>query len=237
MTDDRRRTRRLAPDPRGRRVDLRASLRGSLRGGGGGIALAFRSPVTRPPPLVALVDISGSMSEYSRLFLHFLHALAAKRRRVHSFVFATLLTNITRELANRDPDDALARASARVKDWEGGTRIASALHDFNRLWSRRVLGGGAVVLLFTDGLEREVGPDLPFEMDRLHRSCSRLVWLNPLLRFGAFEARAAGIRALLPHVDEFRPIHSLASMDALVRALGAGSAPVADPRRWLQAAS
>lgn len=235
LPDDRRRTRRLAPDPRGRQVDLRASLRASLRVGGASIALARRSPQTRPPPLVALVDISGSMAEYSRLFLHFLHALSRRRRRIHVFVFATRLTNITRELANRDPDDALARAGARVQDWEGGTRIATALHEFNRLWSRRVLGGGATLMLFTDGLERDTGDDLAFEMDRLHRSCRRFVWLNPLLRFGAFQARASGIRAMLPHVDEFRPIHNLASMATLVRALGPAGDATADPSRWLQA--
>jgi uncharacterized protein with von Willebrand factor type A (vWA) domain len=237
LPDDARPTRRLKADPRGKIVDLRRSLRDSLRGGGATIDLAFRSRAVKPPPLVAIVDISGSMAEYSRLFLHFLHALAEKRRRVHSFVFATRLTNITRELSHRDPDDALARAAARVKDWEGGTRISPALHEFNRLWSRRVLGQGATVLLFTDGLERDVGSDLAFEMDRLHRSCRRLVWLNPLLRFGAFEARAAGIRAMLPHVDEFRPIHSLASMEDLVRALAAGDAGRRDPSRWLKPAA
>jgi uncharacterized protein with von Willebrand factor type A (vWA) domain len=173
------------------------------------------------------------MSEYSRLFLHFLHSLAEKRRRVHSFVFATRLTNITRELRRRDPDEALALAGKRAEDWEGGTRISAALHDFNRLWSRRVLSGGPVVLLFTDGLERQVTPELAFEMDRLKRSCRRLVWLNPLLRFDAFEARASGIRAMLPHVHEFRPIHSLASMDELCRALSADRSGGADPRRWL----
>ena len=235
LPDDDRPTRRLRPDRRGRIVDLRASLRRSLRGGGATIDLAFSSRRTRPPPLVAIVDISGSMAEYSRLFLHFLHTLAEKRRRVHSFVFATRLTNVSRELTHRDPDDALARAAARVKDWEGGTRIASALRDFNRHWSRRVLGQGATVLLFTDGLEREVGDDLAFEMDRLRRSCRRLVWLNPLLRFSAFEARATGIRAMLPHVDEFRPIHSLASMEELVRALAPSRQAGADPARWLRA--
>ena len=137
----------------------------------------------RHPPVVALVDISGSMAEYSRLFLHFLHALTEHRRRVHSFLFATRLTNVTRELASRDPDEALARASSAVEDWEGGTRIAAALHAFNRYWSRRVLSQGAIVLLFTDGLEREVTSSLAFELDRLKRSCRRLVWLNPLLRF------------------------------------------------------
>ena len=233
LGDDRRRTRRFVPDRRGRDVDLRTTLRRTLRAGGHSIELAFRSPAEKPPPLVALVDISGSMAEYSRLFLHFLHALTERRRRVHSFVFATRLTNISRELAHRDPDDALARTSARARDWEGGTRIASALHDFNRLWSRRVLGGGATVMLFTDGLEREVEADLPFEMDRLHRSCRRLIWLNPLLRFEAFQARAAGVRAMLPHVDEFRPIHNLSSMASLVRALEPSRSVSADPRGWL----
>ncbi len=237
LPDDRRPTRRLVADPRGRKADLRATLRRSMRTGGASIDLAYRSRAEKPPPIVALVDISGSMAEYSRLFLHFLHALAeTRRRRVHAFVFATRLTNVTRELAGRDPDEALARAAARVTDWEGGTRITSALHDFNRTWSRRVLGGGAVVLLFTDGLEREVGAELAFETDRLRRSCRRLVWLNPLLRFDAFAARAAGIRAMLPHVDEFRPIHSLASMEALVGALSGAPSGVANPARWLHAA-
>ena len=152
-------------------------------------------------------------------------------------MFVTRLTNITRELARRDPDDALARAADRVQDWEGGTRIAGGLHDFNRLWSRRVLGQNAVVLLFTDGLERQVTSELTFEMDRLKRSCRRLVWLNPLLRFGAFEPRAAGIRAMLPYVHEFRAIHNLASMEDLCRALAAGRTPGLDAKRWLQTAS
>jgi uncharacterized protein with von Willebrand factor type A (vWA) domain len=230
-------TRRFTPDAHGRRIDPRRTFRRSLRAGGATIDLAYRSRAVRHAPLVALVDVSGSMAEYSRLFLHFLHAVAEKRRQVHSFVFATRLTNITRELAHRDPDDALARAAQRVQDWEGGTRIAGCLHDFNRLWSRRVLSQGAVVLLFTDGLEREVTKELTFEMDRLKRSCRRLVWLNPLLRFDAFEARAGGIRAMLPHVHDFRPIHSLASMDQLCRALSADRGGAADPRRWLRKAS
>jgi len=228
-------TRRFLADQKGRRIDLRRTFRRSLRGGGAVIDLAYRSPATRHAPLVAIVDISGSMAEYSHLFLHFLHAIAEKRRRVHSFVFATRLTNISRELTSRDPDEALARASERVQDWEGGTRIAHALHDFNRDWSRRVLGQGAIVLLFTDGLEREVTDELTFEMDRLKRSCRRLIWLNPLLRFDAFEARASGIRAMLPHVHEFRPIHSLASMEELCRALSGEHAERGDTRRWLRA--
>ncbi len=228
-------TRRFLPDPRGRRIDPRRAFRRSLRCGGAAIELAYRSPAVRHAPVVALMDISGSMADYSRLFLHFLHAIAEKRRRVHSFVFATRLTNISRELTSRDPDQALARAAKRVQDWEGGTRIAHALHDFNRHWSRRVLGQGAIVLLFTDGLEREVTPELTFEMDRLKRSCRRLVWLNPLLRFDAFEARASGIRAMLPHVEEFRPIHNLASMEGLCRALSGDLTERANPRHWLRA--
>lgn len=228
-------TRRFLPDPKGRQIDLRRTLRRSLRGGGAGIDLAYRSPAVRHAPVVALMDISGSMAEYSRVFLHFLHALAEKRRRVHSFVFATRLTNISRELTSRDPDEALARASKRVQDWEGGTRIAHALYDFNRHWSRRVLSQGAIVLLFTDGLEREVTSELTFEMDRLKRSSRRLIWLNPLLRFDAFEARAAGIRAMLSHVDEFRPIHNLASMEELCRALSGEASEQCSPRRWLRA--
>ncbi|WP_414471071.1 vWA domain-containing protein [Microvirga sp. M2] len=227
-------TRRFLPDPRGRRIDPRKTFRRSLRGAGAGIDLAYRSPAVRYAPVVALVDISGSMAEYSRLFLHFLHAIAEKRRRVHSFVFATRLTNISRELASRDPDEALARASKRAQDWEGGTRIAHALHDFNRHWSRRVLGQGAIVLLFTDGLERNVTRELTFEMDRLMRSSRRLIWLNPLLRFDGFEARASGIRAMLPHVDEFRPIHNLASMNDLCRALSGQANEGTEPRRWLR---
>ncbi|WP_134495228.1 vWA domain-containing protein [Microvirga pakistanensis] len=235
LPDDEMTTRRFRLDPRGRRIDLRRTLRRSLRGGGAGIDLAYCSPTVRHAPVVALMDISGSMAEYSRLFLHFLHAVAEKRRRVHSFVFATRLTNISRELTSRDPDEALARASRRVQDWEGGTRIAHALHAFNRHWSRRVLGQGAVVLLFTDGLEREVTGELTFEMDRLKRSSRRLIWLNPLLRFDAFEARASGIRAMLPHVDEFRPIHNLASMEDLCRTLSGAPSGQASPRSWLQA--
>jgi uncharacterized protein len=234
LPDDDTPTRRYRADSHGHRIDPRRTFRRSLRAGGATIDLAFRTRSVRRPPLVALVDISGSMAEYSRLFLHFLHAVAEKGRRVHAFVFATRLTNITRELTHRDPDEALARASSLVQDWEGGTRIAVCLHEFNRRWSRRVLTQGAVVLLFTDGLERQVGPDLAFEMDRLRRSSRKLVWLNPLLRFDAFQARASGVRAMLPHVDEFRPIHSLGSMEELCRALGEERSRESDPRLWLR---
>ena len=171
------------------------------------------------PPIVALLDISGSMGEYTRLFLHFLHAVTDARKRVHSFLFGTRLTNVTRALKTKDPDEALAACSTSVADWAGGTRIATSLAAFNRLWGRRVLGQGAVVLLITDGLERDADDRLAFEIDRLHRSCRRLVWLNPLLRFAGFEPKAHGIRTMLPHVDEFRAIHNLNSMADLVEAL------------------
>ena len=228
------RTRRFKPHPRGHLIDVRRTLRSSLKGGGDFIDLRFAGPKTKPPPVVALLDISGSMTQYSRIFLHFLHALTDARKRVSTFLFGTRLTNVTRALRERDPDDALAACSASVPDWSGGTRIASSLHAFNKLWARRVLGQGAIVLLITDGLERDADDVLAFEIDRLHRSCQRLIWLNPLLRFEGFEARARGIRTMLPHVDEFRPIHNLDSMATLVAALGPGGSRAADPKLWLQ---
>jgi uncharacterized protein with von Willebrand factor type A (vWA) domain len=236
LPDDTVPTRRFQAAHAGARIDPRRTFRRSLRGGGGSIDLAFRERAEIHPPVVALVDISGSMAEYSRIFLHFLHAVTEKRRRVHSFVFGTRLTNVTRMLRARDPDEALALAGKAAPDWEGGTRIADALHSFNRVWSRRVLSGGAVVLLFTDGLERHLDGELGFEMDRLRRSCRQLVWLNPLLRFDAFEARASGIRAMLPHVDSFRPIHNLAAMTDLCAALSPDADRRSDPRLWLKKA-
>lgn len=236
LPDDRVPTRRFQAAHAGARIDPRRTFRRSLRGGGASIDLAFRERAQVHPPVVALVDISGSMAEYSRIFLHFLHALTEKRRRVHSFVFGTRLTNVTRMLRARDPDEALALAGKAAPDWEGGTRIATALHTFNRVWSRRVLSGGAVVLLFTDGLERHLDDELGFEMDRLRRSCRQLVWLNPLLRYEGFEARASGIRAMLPHVDSFRPIHNLAAMADLCAALSPDAGRQGDPRLWLKKA-
>jgi uncharacterized protein len=228
------RTRRLAPHPHGHLIDIRRTLRSSFKGGGDFIDLRFVGAKSKPPPLVALLDISGSMSQYSRIFLHFLHALTDARKRVSTFLFGTRLSNVTRALKERDPDDALAACSASVPDWSGGTRIASSLHAFNKLWARRVLAQGAVVLLITDGLERDADDSLAFEIDRLHRSCRRLVWLNPLLRFEGFEARARGIKTMLPHVDEFRPIHNLESMAALVAALQPGGGRAGNPKTWMQ---
>jgi len=215
------RTRRLRRDPHGARIDMRATLRQSLRSGAGLIALERRSPRRRHPPLVVLCDISGSMSRYSRMFLHFLHAITNDRDRVYTFVFGTRLTNITRHLRHRDVDVALGHVALAVADWSGGTRIGTSLKEFNVRWSRRVLGQNAVVLMITDGLDRDLGHELEEQMERLHKSCRRLIWLNPLLRYEGFEPRPAGVRAMLPHVDAFLPAHNIESLVELARALSA----------------
>jgi uncharacterized protein len=229
------RTRRMAASRRGHLIDIRRTLRASMKAGGALIDLKYLGTRQKEPPIVALLDISGSMSQYTRLFLHFLHAIAEREKRVTTFLFGTRLTNVTRAIRQRDPDEALAACSANVADWSGGTRIASSLRAFNKQWARRVLGQGAVVLLITDGLERDAEDDmLGFEIDRLHRSCRRLIWLNPLLRFEGFEARAKGVKTMLPHVDELRPIHNLESMAELVRSLSGQGAKDTDPKLWLK---
>jgi hypothetical protein len=218
---DERRTRRWRPAATGNRVDLAATIRASLRTGGEIMALETRRNRTRPPPLVVLCDVSGSMSRYTQILLHFLHSVANDRERVSVFLFGTRLSNITRQLKHRDPEFAFQMVSALVPDWSGGTRIGTALQDFNRRWARRVLGQGAVVLLVTDGLERGDAVGLAEAMARLHRSCRRLIWLNPLLRWDGFAPKAQGIRAILPHVDEFRPVHNLESLKRLIACLSA----------------
>ncbi len=220
---DARPTRRFRPDPLGPVVDLRATARASLRQGGEILTLARRRRVSRPPPLVALCDISGSMGRYAQILLHFLHAVSNDRERVHSFLFGTRLTNVSRQLKARDPEVAFEMISHIVPDWSGGTRIGESLELFNRLWARRVLGQGAVVLLITDGLDREGARGLAEATDRLRRSCRRLIWLNPLLRYDGFQPKSQGIRAMLPHVDDFRPVHNLASLRDLVATLSGPS--------------
>jgi len=215
-------TRRFARDPRGARADMRATLRAALRSGGI-IELKRKSRRRRPPPLVVLCDISGSMSRYSRVFLHFMHSVTNDRDRVFTFVFGTRLTNITRFLRFRDVDVALDKVAEAVEDWSGGTRIGHSVHEFNRSWSRRVLGQGAVVLMITDGLDRDAGTGLAHEMDRLHRSCRQLIWLNPLLRYEGFEPRSLGMKAMLPYVDEFRPVHNLESLENLIDVISAAA--------------
>lgn len=212
-------TRRYRQGPSGR-VDMRATLRNAMRRPGHGIPLMHRERRYRPPSIVVLCDISGSMSQYSRMVLHFVHAVTSARDRVSSFVFGTRLTNITRLLRSKDVDVALTNVSEAVEDWSGGTRIGECLSDFNRHWGRRVLAQGAVVLLISDGLDRDAGEGLELQMQRLHRSCRRLIWLNPLLRYDGYEPRTLGTRAMLPHVDDFRTIHSLQSMQDLADVLG-----------------
>ncbi len=211
-------SRRSAASPQGR-IDAARTLRRALRKGGEMDRLMFKKPRPRYPNLVVLCDISGSMSQYSRVILHFLHAVSNAKgagwAQVHAFTFGTRLTNITRHLATRDVDAALAAAGAEAQDWEGGTRIGSCLEAFNRDWSRRVMGQGAVVLLITDGLDRDKPDDLARQMQRLHLTARRLIWLNPLLRWDGFAPKAAGIRAMLPHVDSFRAGHSIASLEEL----------------------
>jgi uncharacterized protein with von Willebrand factor type A (vWA) domain len=217
-------SRRWAGATRGR-LDWRASLRAQARAES--LALLRQRPRERVAPLLILADISGSMSRYSRMFLHLAHGLAnptEKRLRpsISSFVFGTRLTPITRLLKLRDPDLALAAVSRRVQDWSGGTRISACLHEFNQHWARRLLRSDSTVLLITDGLEQgsEADPDcrqLAFEAQRLRLSCKRLLWLNPLLRFDGFEPKAAGVRALLPEVTRHLPVHNLASLQELVK--------------------
>jgi uncharacterized protein with von Willebrand factor type A (vWA) domain len=223
-------TRRTVAARRGLRIDAARTVREAMRRHGELGRLHRRRRVERPLTVVALCDISGSMGRYSEMLLRFLHLLHAHRGAGHVFTFATHLTNVTRVLRHRDVDRALARLGTEVTDWASGTRLGSCLREFNLAWSRRVLASGAIVLLVTDGLDRgddlgatdlgEAATDvLRIEAARLRRSCKRLVWLNPLLRYAGFEPRAAGVRALLPNVDEHRPIHDLDSLESLARAL------------------
>jgi hypothetical protein len=212
-------TRRFRAASHGTRYDLRRSMQLMTRNNGQLITFARKRRRQRQPPVVLLCDISGSMSAYSRIFLHFSHALAAVNRRVYTFVFGTRLTNISRQLRDVDVDRALAQVSAAVPDWDGGTRIGDCLEQFNVAWSRRVLAQNAVVILLTDGLERDSVSNLGRQMLRLKRSCRQLIWLNPVLRYAEFRPSAAGIREMLPHVDLFLPAHNLECLDDLQRIL------------------
>jgi uncharacterized protein with von Willebrand factor type A (vWA) domain len=213
------------------RLDVRATLLRMARSPQT-LTPAYTRPRSELPPLVVLLDISGSMDRYARLFLHYVHGVAQRHPHVHVLTFGTRLTDITRCLRHRDVDEALQRADERVPDWKGGTRIASCLDEFNRRWARRLLGGNAAVLLLTDGLDRDEHGGLGAVAAQLSRRAHQLVWLNPLLRFDGFEPKAAGVRALLPHVDRFLPVHNLASLADLGRALA--SPPGASPRFRLQ---
>lgn len=216
----RRRHERAFNDQNGGALDLRATLQRMARQPHT-LLPAFTRPRREWPTLVVLLDISGSMERYARLLLHYVHGLTRRYLRVHTLTFGTRLTNITRSLKQRDPDVALQLADAQVHDWKGGTRIATCLDEFNRVWARRLLGSNAAVLLMTDGLDRDEHGDLARTARQLRRMAHQIVWLNPLLRFDGFEPRAAGVRALLPNVDRFLPVHNLASLADLGRALRA----------------
>ena len=202
-----------------RKIDLRQSLKGANKFCGEYIPLRYKSRKDKNPPIIAICDVSGSMSRYSRMLLHFMHVLTTLRNDVHTFLFGTRLTNVTRFLRFKDVDEALAATSSAVEDWSGGTRIGDCLKEFNFNWSRRVLGPGAIVLFITDGLDRGGGIGLSKQIKMIQKSSKRLIWLNPLLRYEEFAPKPTGVKAILPHVDEFRPIHSLESMDQLVNAL------------------
>lgn len=229
-------TRRFYPDPKGRRTDLRATLRRAARTGGDLGKLAMRKRRRRVPPLVILCDISGSMDRYARMMLHFIHTLTNDRDRVHSFLFGTRLTNVTRTMKRKDPDVAIDQCAAQVEDWAGGTRIGATLEEFNRLWSRRVMTQSPIVLLISDGLDRDGAAGLVEEMDRLHKSCRQLIWLNPLLRWDGYEPKASGAKAMIDHVDSFRPIHNLDSLAKLAEAISREPGPN-DMNAWKELAA
>ncbi|GAC1449447.1 MAG: VWA domain-containing protein [Ktedonobacterales bacterium] len=212
-------SRRRRPARRGSSLDLRRIFRQSLRTGGEPIQLARREVRRKPRPLVILCDISGSMSLYARLLLHFVHTVSNGLAHVETFVFGTRLTRITRQLARRDVDGAIQDVTKSVQDWSGGTRIGESLRAFNFRWGRRVLGRGAVVLIISDGWDRGDVRELGEEMARLQRSCHRLIWLNPLLGQDDYRPVTAGMRAALPYIDDFLPANNLDSLLVLGRLL------------------
>jgi hypothetical protein len=214
-----RRVRRQMRVTRGHYLDMRALMRRNLRYGGEFLDLAWRDLKFKPRPLVVLCDISGSMEQYSRMLLHFIYTLANGMDHVEAFLFGTRLTRVTRQIRRKDIDEAFREVGAAVQDWGGGTRIGDALKTFNYHWGRRVLGGGAVVLLISDGWDRGNVDLLEQEMARLQRSCFRLIWLNPLLASPDYEPLTRGLQAALAYVDDFMPMHNLESLEALGRTL------------------
>ncbi|MBW3631907.1 MAG: VWA domain-containing protein [Chloroflexi bacterium] len=215
-----RKTRRRMRAKHGNFIDPRATLRGSLRHGGIPLELRRQKRKIRTRPLVVICDISGSMDRYARLLLRFVHALGQGLDNTEVFVFGTRLTRITRELRKRDVDTALTQVVSSVEDWSGGTRIGEAIKAFNFKWARRVLRSGATVVVISDGWDRGDPELLGREMARLQRSCRRLIWLNPLLGAPGYQPLTQGMRAAMPYIDEFLPIHNLQSLEALADLLG-----------------
>jgi uncharacterized protein with von Willebrand factor type A (vWA) domain len=212
-------SRRRRPGRRGNRLAARLMLRSSLGAGGEPVAWWWWRRRTRPRPIALVCDISGSMERYSRFLLRFAHALARSGAPVEVFVFGTRLTRITRELRVRDPDAALECVAGKVADWSGGTRIGASLHELNRRWVRRTIRSGAVVLIVSDGWERDDPAQLAREMATLRRSCRRLIWLDPLAGRPGFEPSTQGLRAALPYVDEFVACANVASLEHLAERL------------------
>jgi uncharacterized protein with von Willebrand factor type A (vWA) domain len=208
-------TRRKTPARAGSYPDMRRMVRRNLKYGAEMIELTWRKIKRKPRPLVIICDISGSMSLYSRLLLHFIHTISNGLMNVEAFVFGTRLTRITRQLKRRDVDDAVRDVSKTVQDWSGGTRIGDAIHYFNHKWARRVLGRGAVVLVISDGWDRGEAGVLETEMDRLQHSCHRLIWLNPLLGSPDYRPLTIGMKTALPFIDNFLPAHNLDSLISL----------------------
>jgi uncharacterized protein with von Willebrand factor type A (vWA) domain len=213
-------TRRKRPARRGSYPDMRRIVRRNLKYGAELLELTWREIKYKPRPLVIICDISGSMSLYSRLLLHFIHTISNGLLNVEAFVFGTRLTRITRQLKRRDVDDAVGDVSKNVQDWSGVTRIGDALHFFNQKWSKRVLGRGAVVLIISDGWDRGDAGVLEVEMDRLQHSCHRLIWLNPLLGSPDYRPLTIGMKTALPYIDNFLPAHNLDSLISLGNLLG-----------------
>lgn len=213
-------TRRKRPARRGSYPDMRRIVRRNLKYGAELLELTWREIKYKPRPLVIICDISGSMSLYSRLLLHFIHTISNGLLNVEAFVFGTRLTRITRQLKKRDVDVAVGDVSKTVQDWSGGTRIGDALHFFNQKWSKRVLGRGAVVLIISDGWDRGDASVLEVEMDRLQHSCHRLIWLNPLLGSPDYRPLTIGMKTALPYIDNFLPAHNLDSLISLGNLLG-----------------
>jgi uncharacterized protein with von Willebrand factor type A (vWA) domain len=216
---EQRRTRRKTPASNGTFIDMRRTLRQNMRYGNEPLQLVWRSRRLKRRPMVVISDISGSMERYSRILLKFIYAISSGLDRVQAFVFSTRLTRITRQLKERDIDVALDQVSQAIPDWAGGTRIGDALKTFNYHWGRRVLGQGAIVLIISDGWDRGDIDLLAHEMRRLQLSCQRLIWLNPLLGMESYEPLTRGIQAALPHIDDFLPVHNLASLEQLGRLL------------------
>ncbi len=216
-------SRRSRKSIRGQKIDIRASIHNARLNGGEVLKLLRKRRIEKPRNLVILIDISGSMSAYSRMMMHFANAISTNRQRkkgndwakIYTFTFGTQLTNISRQVADKDPDIALKSIGKTVQDWDGGTKIGENLETFNLNWSRRVLSSDAVVLLMTDGLERGDMQTLDSQIKRLKLSCDQLIWLNPLLRFDEFQPLASGIKTILPHVDKLISCHNIQSLTKL----------------------